>query len=47
LKKDAWAVLLGLATLLVVLLLFVPNPVYLWVWLGNFLILAWKHRQQT
>ena len=43
LKKDAWAVLLGLVTLLVVLLLVEANSVYLWVWLGNFLILAWKH----
>ena len=44
LKKDAWAVLLGLVTLLIVLLLFVPDPVYGWVWIGNFLILGWKHR---
>ncbi len=43
LKKDAWAVMLGLVTLLLVLLLVEPDPVYVWVWLGNFVILGWKH----
>jgi glycerol-3-phosphate acyltransferase PlsY len=45
LRKDVGAVLLGMGTLLLVLLLVTPDPVYIWVWLGNFLILAWKHRK--
>jgi glycerol-3-phosphate acyltransferase PlsY len=43
LKKDAMTVMLGLVTLLIALLLFMPNPVYVWVWVGNFMILGWKH----
>jgi glycerol-3-phosphate acyltransferase PlsY len=45
LRKDVGAVLLGMGTLLLVLLLVTPDPVYIWVWVGNFLILAWKHRK--
>jgi glycerol-3-phosphate acyltransferase PlsY len=43
LKKDAMTVMLGLVTLLIALLLFMPDPVYVWVWVGNFMILGWKH----
>ena len=43
-KNDAWAVMLGLLTLLLAFLLFDNNPVYLSVWVGCFLILGWKHR---
>ncbi len=45
LKKDAWAVILGLLTLFIALLLLVPNPVYLSVWVGSFLIVGHKHWQ--
>jgi glycerol-3-phosphate acyltransferase PlsY len=45
LRKDVGAVLLGMGTLLLVLLLVTPDPFYVWAWIGNFLILAWKHRK--
>jgi hypothetical protein len=34
-----------MVTLLAVLLLVAQDLVYVWVWVGNFLILAWKHRK--
>lgn len=42
---DGWAVMLTLFGLLVLLIAFSAGPALLSVWLGNFLILAWKHRQ--
>ncbi len=45
LTVDGWAVMAGMLTLLAVLLL-VGAPPALWAaWLGNALILAWKHRE--
>lgn len=44
LTVDGWAVLAGMLTLLVVLLLVGVPPPFLGVWLGNTLILGWKHR---
>ena len=43
LKPDGWAVMAGIATLLIVLL-FIGNPVWLIVWAGMAIILGWKHR---
>ena len=45
LTADGWAVLAGMLTLLVVLLLVGAPPALLAAWLGNALILAWKHRE--
>lgn len=44
LKPEGWAVMAGVASLLIVLLLFFPDPVWLATWVGMMLILAWKHR---
>ena len=41
---EGWAVLAGSFSLLIVLLLFFPDPVWLAVCLGMALVLAWKHR---
>jgi glycerol-3-phosphate acyltransferase PlsY len=41
---EGWAVLLGMLTLLVFLLVAMPDPVLLAVWFGSLLILVWKHR---
>lgn len=41
---EGWAVLLGMLTLLVFLLVVMPDPVLLAVWFGSLLILVWKHR---
>jgi glycerol-3-phosphate acyltransferase PlsY len=45
LTVDGWAVLAGMLTLLAVLLLVGAPPALLAAWLGNALILAWKHRE--
>ncbi len=41
---DGWAVMLALATLLVIILLWLPEPLFIAVWAGQVLILGWKHR---
>lgn len=44
LKPEGWAVMAGVFSLLIVLLINFPDPVWLAVWGGMTLILAWKHR---
>ena len=44
LKPEGWAVMAGVFSLLAVLLILFPDPVWLSVWAGMTLILAWKHR---
>lgn len=44
LTVEGWAVLAGMLTFLGVLLLVGAPPALLGAWLGNALILAWKHR---
>jgi len=44
LKPEGWAVMAGAFSLLVVLLILFPDPVWLSVWAGMALILAWTHR---
>ena len=46
LKVEAWAVTLGMLTLLAVLLFIHAGPPLLGAWLGNFLILVWRHRHE-
>jgi len=41
---TGWAVMLGLAAILVTLLIWMPDPLLLLVWMGETLILAWTHR---
>lgn len=41
---DGWAMLLALFSLLAYLLLARPEPDLLTIWIGNTLILTWKHR---
>jgi len=43
LSAEAWAVLMGMLTLLVCLLFWFPNPVWMAVWLVSFGLLMWKH----
>lgn len=45
LTVEGWAVLAGMLTFLGVLLLVGVSPALLGAWLGNALILAWKHRE--
>ena len=42
--SSGWAVLLGLAMILIALLLWMPEPLLLMVWVSETLILAWTHR---
>lgn len=42
---EGWAVLAGLISLLVVMLIIGVERIWLFIWLGNTLILLWKHRQ--
>ena len=41
---PGWAVMLGMACILVTLLVWMPDPVFLLVWAGVMLILVWTHR---
>jgi len=41
---PGWAVILGMACILVTLLVWMPDPVFLLVWAGVMLILVWTHR---
>ncbi|HSB66755.1 MAG TPA: glycerol-3-phosphate acyltransferase [Anaerolineales bacterium] len=42
--SSGWAVMLGLAMILIVLLFWMPDPLLLMVWVSETLILAWTHR---
>jgi acyl phosphate:glycerol-3-phosphate acyltransferase len=44
LTSPGWAVMLSLGTILMVLLLWFPDPLLLTVWAGETLILAWTNR---
>lgn len=39
-----WAVMLGLVGILIALLIWMPDPLFLMVWVGVTLILIWTHR---
>jgi acyl phosphate:glycerol-3-phosphate acyltransferase len=43
LKIDAWAVLLGMFTLLIALIITHQPPTHYFIWSGNLIILLWKH----
>lgn len=42
--SSGWAVMLGLVGILAVMLIWMPNPLLLMVWVGQTLILIWTHR---
>ena len=42
--SSGWAVMLGLAMVLIALLFWMPDPLLFTVWVGETLILAWTHR---
>ena len=42
--SSGWAVMLGLAMILLALLLWMPDPLLLMVWVSDTLILGWTHR---
>jgi glycerol-3-phosphate acyltransferase PlsY len=42
--SPGWAVMVGLAGILVTLLVWLPDPVFLSVWAAQLLLLAWTHR---
>ena len=44
LTSGGWAIMLALAGILIVLLNWLPEPLLLWVWLGETVILAWTFR---
>lgn len=41
---PGWSVMFGLGGILVVLMLWLPNPLLIWVWVFETVILAWTHR---
>ena len=45
LKPEGWAVMAGVFCLLAALLILFPDPVWLGVWAGMTLILAWTHKK--
>jgi glycerol-3-phosphate acyltransferase PlsY len=42
--SPGWAVMLGMLSILVTLLIWIPDPLLLLVWAGQTLILVWTHR---
>jgi glycerol-3-phosphate acyltransferase PlsY len=44
--SSGWAVMFGLAMILIALLLWMPNPLLLMVWVSETLVLAWTHRYE-
>jgi glycerol-3-phosphate acyltransferase PlsY len=46
LKNDGRAVLAGMLTILVLFFILKADTVWFIVWLGNFLLLAWKYREK-
>jgi len=46
LTSSGWAVMLALVGILAALLLWMPDPLFLGVWAGETLILAWTHRTE-
>jgi glycerol-3-phosphate acyltransferase PlsY len=43
-STAGWAVMLGMAGILMALLVWMPDPLFLMVWMGVLLILIWTHR---
>lgn len=41
---PGWAVMVGLVGILATLLVWIPDPIFLLVWVGETLILVWTHR---
>ena len=41
---SGWSVMLGLGAILITLLLWLPDPLLLWVWLAEVIIIVWTHR---
>ena len=44
--SSGWAVMLGLAMIMIALLLWMPDPLLLAVWVSETIILAWTHRSE-
>jgi len=44
LNQSGWAVMLGMTGLLAALVFWIPEPVFLMVWVAETLLLAWTHR---
>jgi glycerol-3-phosphate acyltransferase PlsY len=44
--SSGWAVMVGLAGILMTLLIWIPDPLMLMVWISETLILVWTHRQE-
>jgi glycerol-3-phosphate acyltransferase PlsY len=44
LTSSGWAVMIGLAGILTTLLIWMPEPLLLMVWVSETLILVWTHR---
>ena len=44
--SSGWAVMLGLVMILITLLLWIPDPLFLMVWVSETLILAWTNRYE-
>jgi glycerol-3-phosphate acyltransferase PlsY len=42
--SPAWAVMMAMGVILLVLVLWIPNPLLVWVWAGEMIILVWTHR---
>jgi glycerol-3-phosphate acyltransferase PlsY len=43
-SSPGWAVMLAMLVILAVLLVWVPDPLLIWVWAGQTILLAWSHR---
>jgi acyl phosphate:glycerol-3-phosphate acyltransferase len=43
-SSPGWAVMLAMGIILLVLLIWIPEPLLIWVWAGQTALLAWSHR---
>jgi glycerol-3-phosphate acyltransferase PlsY len=43
-SSPGWAVMLAMGIILLVLLIWIPDPLLIWVWAGQTALLAWSHR---
>jgi len=44
--SPGWAVMLGLGGILITLIIWLPDPLLIFIWLTETLILAWTHREE-
>jgi glycerol-3-phosphate acyltransferase PlsY len=42
--STGWAVMFGMLMILITLLIWLPDPLYIYIWIGQTILLAWTHQ---